>query len=104
MKYKNEKDAYPFRAKINEAKSITSFGARRFGRDIGNGFSFLLYLIVKFVNKVCVVGTIIFGLITIFNVFSMGISFEILHTSSLILLAVSLILGVISYIIEGMIG
>ncbi len=104
MNYKKERDAYPIRVKLNEAKSIASFGTKRFGRDLGNGISFLIYLIVKAVNKVCVVGTIIFGLMTIFNVFSMGIGFEILHTSSFLLLALSLGVGVISYIIEGMIG
>lgn len=102
--YKKERDAYPFRVGFNKAKSITSFGVRRFGTDLRNGISFIIYLIVKLVNKICVGGVIIFGLLTIFNVFSMGISFDLFQTKSFFLLVGSLIIGGISYVIEGMIG
>lgn len=102
--YKKEKDAYPFRVGLHKAKSITVFGMKNFGNEVGKGVSFLFYMIIKIINKVCVVGTILFGLVTIFNVFSMGISFEILQTNSFLLLAGFLIIGVISYIIRGMIG
>lgn len=103
MNNRKVRDAYPIRCKINSIKHTTSFGVRRFGNDIGNGISFLVFLIVKIVKKICVCGTIIFGLATIFKAFSMGISLDLFKTTSFLLLAGSLIIGAITYIIEGIV-
>ncbi|MBQ8966936.1 hypothetical protein [Ruminococcus sp.] len=104
MSHIKYKDAYPIKCKLNSAKSITDFGIRRFGNDLGNSMSFIVFLITKLLNKACVWGTIIFGVMTIINIFSMGISLELLHTRSLSLLGASLAVGVVSYIISGIVG
>ena len=104
-RYKSEyKDAYPFRVGMKKAKSVTSYGMKRFGEGIDNGISVLAIIFIKILNKISVYGTIIFGIGTIYNIITMGICFELLHTKSFFLLAGSFAVGVISHILAEMVN
>lgn len=83
----------------NESRSAFLGGVDYFFSSLGRFIRVLLHFVSWLVSKIALVGIVLFGVMTIVNLFKMGFTADVLHTKSFFLFAVSFGTGFISAII-----
>ena len=84
----------------NESRSAFLGGVDYFFSSLGRFIRVLLHFVSWLVSRISLAAIVLFGVMTIVNLFKMGFTSEIIHTKSFFLFAVSSGTGFVSAIIS----